>query len=198
MRPVLQSLRHHATFSFPHPQTRRQKMKRKYAPIGLLALGTIGWAPQQASALPNGLPHADHLSDVEQVRWFATRGDGLVAAELLPLVRLLSGSALCPSAFRLAHRGHSRSRQRWLKSHHHRRVFGDTSVTERRGCAPRLSRIVTMPRPILKIISETTKIRCRCGAEPRLTHKMPGSGPGTLIMYNRRCGEQTWASQPAP
>lgn len=105
-------------------------MKRKYAPIGLLALGTIGWAPQQASALPNGLPHADHLSDVEQVRWFATRGDGLVAAELLPLVRLLSGSALCPSAFRLAHRGHSRSRQRWLKSHHHRRVFGDTSVTE--------------------------------------------------------------------
>jgi hypothetical protein len=44
-------------------------MKLKYALAGLLALGTVGLAPQVASALPNGLPHANQLSNVEQVRW---------------------------------------------------------------------------------------------------------------------------------
>jgi hypothetical protein len=44
-------------------------MKLKSALAGLLALGTIGVAPQAASALPNGLPHANQLSNVEQVRW---------------------------------------------------------------------------------------------------------------------------------
>jgi hypothetical protein len=44
-------------------------MKYKSALVGLLALGTIGLAPQSASAIPNGLPHANDLSNIEQVRW---------------------------------------------------------------------------------------------------------------------------------
>jgi hypothetical protein len=44
-------------------------MKPKFALVGLLALGTVGVAPQSASAMPNGLPHANQLSNVEQVRW---------------------------------------------------------------------------------------------------------------------------------
>jgi len=43
-------------------------MRPKFAFIGLLALGTIGLAPQSASAMPNGLPHADQVSNVGQVR----------------------------------------------------------------------------------------------------------------------------------
>jgi hypothetical protein len=44
-------------------------MKPKLALVGLLALGAIGVAPQSASAIPNGLPHVNQLSNVEQVRW---------------------------------------------------------------------------------------------------------------------------------
>jgi hypothetical protein len=44
-------------------------MKTKSTLIGLLSLVTVGLAPQLASAMPNGLPHADQISNVEQVRW---------------------------------------------------------------------------------------------------------------------------------
>jgi hypothetical protein len=46
--------------------------------------------------------------------------------------------------------------------------------------------------------AEVPKIKCRCGAEPRLAHNIldPRNG-GTLRMYKCQCGEQTWASQHA-
>jgi hypothetical protein len=44
-------------------------MKPKFALIGLLALGAVGLVPQLASAFPNGLMHADQVSNLEQVSW---------------------------------------------------------------------------------------------------------------------------------
>jgi hypothetical protein len=44
-------------------------MKPKSALVGLLSLAAVGLAPQFASAMPNGLPHANQISNVEQVRW---------------------------------------------------------------------------------------------------------------------------------
>jgi hypothetical protein len=44
-------------------------MKLKFALVCLLALGTSGLAPQPASAIPNGLPRAHQLSNVEPVLW---------------------------------------------------------------------------------------------------------------------------------
>ena len=44
--------------------------KSKYAVPGLLSLAAVGLlVPQTASAVPNGLPHANQISNVEQVRW---------------------------------------------------------------------------------------------------------------------------------
>src|SRR3954471_18028938 len=59
-----------ARFSVFRPLIHDQEedMRPKFAFIGLLALGTIGLAPQSASAMPNGLPHADQVSNVGQVR----------------------------------------------------------------------------------------------------------------------------------
>ncbi len=44
-------------------------VKTKSGFMGLLLLGAIGLAPQSASAMPNGLPHVDQVSQIEQVRW---------------------------------------------------------------------------------------------------------------------------------
>ena len=44
-------------------------MKPKSALVGLLSLAAVGLAAQSASAIPNGLPHANQISNVEQVRW---------------------------------------------------------------------------------------------------------------------------------
>ena len=44
-------------------------MKPKFALAGLLSLAAVGLAPQPASAIPNGLPHANRINNVEQVRW---------------------------------------------------------------------------------------------------------------------------------
>ena len=44
-------------------------MKPKFALAGLLSLAAVGLAPQTASAIPNGLPHANLITNVEQVRW---------------------------------------------------------------------------------------------------------------------------------
>ena len=44
-------------------------MKPKSAIVGLLSLAAVGLTPQSASAMPNGLPSANHISNVEQVRW---------------------------------------------------------------------------------------------------------------------------------
>jgi hypothetical protein len=44
-------------------------MKPKFALVGLLSLAALGLAPQLASAMPNWLPNANHVSNVEQVRW---------------------------------------------------------------------------------------------------------------------------------
>lgn len=45
-------------------------MKLKRVVIGLIALaGICVLAPGAASAMPNGLPHAEHLSNIDQVRW---------------------------------------------------------------------------------------------------------------------------------
>ncbi|MGE9008171.1 hypothetical protein ACO2JO_06290 [Leptospira interrogans] len=40
-----------------------------FALAGLLALTAVGLAPRPASAIPNGLPHANQVTKVEQVRW---------------------------------------------------------------------------------------------------------------------------------
>jgi hypothetical protein len=37
-------------------------MKPKSALVGLLSLAAVGLAPQLASAMPNGLPHANRIS----------------------------------------------------------------------------------------------------------------------------------------
>lgn len=45
-------------------------MSFKTVVIGLTALaGICVLAPGAASAMPNGLPHAAHLSNIDQVRW---------------------------------------------------------------------------------------------------------------------------------
>jgi hypothetical protein len=45
-------------------------MKLKRIVIGLAALaGVSALAPTAASAMPNGLPHPEHVSSVDQVRW---------------------------------------------------------------------------------------------------------------------------------
>ncbi len=44
-------------------------MNFKTVVIGLAALAL---APGAASAMPNGLPHAEHLSNIDQVRWVCT------------------------------------------------------------------------------------------------------------------------------
>ena len=45
-------------------------MNFKTVVIGLAALaGVCVLAPGAASAMPNGLPHAEHLSNIDQVRW---------------------------------------------------------------------------------------------------------------------------------
>jgi len=44
-------------------------MKPKSALVGLFSLAAVGLAPQLVSAMPNGLPHANQISNVEQVRW---------------------------------------------------------------------------------------------------------------------------------
>jgi hypothetical protein len=50
-------------------------MKLKFALVGLLALGTIGLAPQPASAIPNGLPMLTSSRTSSQCSGSATRGD---------------------------------------------------------------------------------------------------------------------------
>jgi hypothetical protein len=44
-------------------------MKAKFAIVGIAALcgAALGCGP--ASAMPNGLPHADQVTNVDQVRW---------------------------------------------------------------------------------------------------------------------------------
>jgi len=49
-------------------------MKPKLAVVGLLSLAVIGSAPGSASAIPNGLPHAHQISNVEHVRWVCNSG----------------------------------------------------------------------------------------------------------------------------
>jgi hypothetical protein len=45
-------------------------MKLKRIVVGLAALaGASALAPTAASAMPNGLPHPEHVSSVDQVRW---------------------------------------------------------------------------------------------------------------------------------
>ncbi len=45
-------------------------MNFKTVVIGLAALaGVCVLAPGAASAMPNGLPHVKHLSNIDQVRW---------------------------------------------------------------------------------------------------------------------------------
>jgi hypothetical protein len=45
-------------------------MKLKTTILSLAALASVSaLAPTAASAMPNGLPHTEHLSQVDQVRW---------------------------------------------------------------------------------------------------------------------------------
>jgi len=45
-------------------------MNFKTVVIGLAALAGVSvLTPGAASAMPNGLPHAGHLSNIDQVRW---------------------------------------------------------------------------------------------------------------------------------
>lgn len=45
-------------------------MKLKTTVISLAALaGVSALAPGEASAMPNGLPHTERLSGIDQVRW---------------------------------------------------------------------------------------------------------------------------------
>ena len=43
-------------------------MKLKLALVGIAALGGIALTSGSASAMPNGLPQANHVSNIDQVR----------------------------------------------------------------------------------------------------------------------------------
>ena len=55
-----------------------------------------------------------------------------------------------------------------------------------------------MQPAILQVVPETPQIiRCPCGAEPRLAHKIldPRKG-GMLCMFKCQCGQQIWVNRP--
>jgi hypothetical protein len=44
-------------------------MKLKLAVVALAALGGVALSSRAASAMPNGIPQADHISNIDQVRY---------------------------------------------------------------------------------------------------------------------------------
>jgi hypothetical protein len=67
----------------------------KLALIGIAALGGIAFSSGTASAMPNGLPDANQVSNIDKVRWVCNPwGRCHLAAELLRSLWLLRWSTV--------------------------------------------------------------------------------------------------------